>query len=225
MFENEEVRDFVNKNVPIEVVMRQFYNVIGGGSFPCPFPAHGSKDTHCSAKFLEGDNTVYCYVEQKVYTVTDVLDNLSAEEYSCKEVMEFLSQQMRDLAEVGRGKDMTGLGQVILDLIAVEMEFGDLGAAYTWPEGLAEKLDGTLQGFNFPEGEYPTADLMKWITTGGFRELEPRFNLLKDVMLVGKVDVDDLTYKTLLAVVAGDGQLEEVKQNARAVLDTMERRR
>ena len=41
-------------------------------------------------------------------------------------------------------KTLTGVGQFLLNLIVDEMEFGDLGVAYVWPEGLAAKLDGAL---------------------------------------------------------------------------------
>ena len=215
MFKSKEIREFVDKNIPIKAVMERFYDIDGEKSFPSPFPEF----TDAVASFSEEFNGVVLSGFPFRYMPVDVLNFLPPDQ-----VVDFLMYQMQVILEESGNKDLTGLGKMILDLIVHEMEFGDLGVAYAWPEGLAEKLDAALMGFDFPEGDYPTRDLMDWLGIGGFRELSDQFNLLRDVMLIGKVDVNDLTYKTLLAVVAGDGQLEEVKQNARTILDTMERR-
>lgn len=45
----------------------------GDRPFPCPFPDHGSDDVHPSAKLYEDSNVVYCFAEQRTYTVYDAL--------------------------------------------------------------------------------------------------------------------------------------------------------
>lgn len=68
------LKKLLNSNLRMAKVLKQVYGIVPRSSaFPCPFPEHGSVDVHPSAKFFEDANEVYCFAEQRVYTVYDVL--------------------------------------------------------------------------------------------------------------------------------------------------------
>lgn len=66
----------LNRTVKIEKVLKVVYgiDIPPNVPFPCPFPDHGSDDlAHPSAVWYEGGNDVYCWAEQRVYSVYDAL--------------------------------------------------------------------------------------------------------------------------------------------------------
>ena len=71
----QDLKRVLNGSVSMRKVLAVVYGVDPSGDrpFPCPFPDHGSDDVHPSAKLYDESNTVYCFAEQRTYTVYDVL--------------------------------------------------------------------------------------------------------------------------------------------------------
>jgi hypothetical protein len=72
---SQGLKKILNTQVNMERVLRQVYGVVPNHqkAFPCPFPDHGSVDVHPSARYFPDTNEVYCFAEQRTYSVYDVL--------------------------------------------------------------------------------------------------------------------------------------------------------
>ena len=71
---NPDLKQILNRSVSMRRVLKQVYGVdAGNSSFNCPFPDHGSVDNTPSAQMFDATNSVYCYAEERVYSVYDAL--------------------------------------------------------------------------------------------------------------------------------------------------------
>lgn len=90
----------LNRSVDMEKVLSVAYGVeLASPSrpFPCPFPDHGSDDVHPSAQLHLDSNSVYCYAEQRSYTVYDAL---SAAGKTDRELEAFVVNSLGDAADM-----------------------------------------------------------------------------------------------------------------------------
>lgn len=129
----------MNRLVPVANLLRRYYDidVATGLVFRCPFPAHGSADTHKSAKFFANSNCVWCFAEQRRYSAYDIM---KLQGYTEEVMAEFLSQHLSDVEALGQEEHVA---RVVPDTLVEAARVFRMTGEYA---GLREQLQAYLWG-------------------------------------------------------------------------------
>lgn len=131
---NPELIRMLNEGVSMRKVLKVAYGIEPHGSqpFPCPFPEHGSDDSHASARLYDDTNVVYCFAEQRTYTVYDALRAGGKDDYALQHFVVCIlgdEQPVKQVKTRLRMRDLDDLTSVYLEGSMAQFRRGEI----KWP--------------------------------------------------------------------------------------------